>query len=772
MAEDPMVAPMNAPRARVSRRCFLIAMCASGAVFGFPRASGAAMNPGALDGLPVAAAGARFEPTIWYWIDASGAVNVKVIRAEMGQHIGTAIARILADELGANWDDVHVEHVDSDAKWGMMVTGGSTSVWESWPVYREAGAAGRVALARKAAEIWGIDPASVTVENGVVSGGGRSAGFGELVAGGIETTYTEEELDALPLRPRSEMRLIGKDLPALDIAPKTTGQAIYGIDARVEGMVHAVPILPPTRYGCAITAIDESGAAGIGGYRRTLRLDDASGTVPGWAMVIADTHWAALRAAERIKVSWSTGEAVNIGEAELQAENRRLIEDPAAGALLDTGDDAVDPVFAAAADTLEADYTTQTVLHFQMEPSNALAFRNADGIWEIHTGCQWQSLCLPWIQTALGVGDGEVVMRTYLLGGGFGRRLNGDYAVPAALASKMLDDRPVKMVLTRPADTHFDSVRSPSMARMRMAFDAEKKVTAMDAAVVAGWPTKPLVPAFMPPGVNGVPYDPFSTSGIDHWYEVGAQRARTIPNELAEATFRPGWLRAVGPGWINFSIESFMDEAARHIGVDPVRFRLDHLTAEGRNAGSAPNAVGGAARQAAVLRRVAEISGHGTADLPADTAIGVATTFGQMRAMPTWVGTAARVHVDRKTGAVELGKLWLVVDCGTVIDPDGARAQIEGAALWGVSMALREGTRFVGGRVADSNLDTYTPLRMEDTPEVEIELVDSAEAPVGLGEPGVTAVAPAIANAIFAAVGVRVRHLPITAEAIRDALGA
>lgn len=755
----------------LGRRGFLISMCATGAVFGFPRSALAAMNPQASNGSPVEAVGAVFEPAIWYWIDSTGKVNVNIIRAEMGQHVGSSIARILADELGAKWEDVSIDHVDTDPKWGLMVTGGSWSVWQSWPIYRQAGAAGRIALAEKAAKLWGISPSKITVENSMVSGGGKSASFGELVADGITRSFTADELAALPLKPYADLKLLGKNLQALDIHNKTTGQAIYGIDAKIDGMVHAVPILPPTRYGCTVTAIDDSAAKSIKGYQQSLKIDDPSGTAPGWVMVIADSHWAALKASKLIKVTYSiTGNAQKISEADIQAENERLINDPESGSLLDTGNPDVAPVFAKAADVFEASYTTQTVLHFQLEPLNALALQNQDGVWEIHTGNQWQSLCLPWIQTALGVTADKVVMRTYLLGGGFGRRLNGDYAVPVALASKALGGKPVKMLMARPEDVHFDSVRPPTMSRLRMAFDADKQVIAMDSAVASGWPTKVMIPGFMPKGLNGQPYDPFASDGLDHWYDVGAQRARAISNELAEATFRPGWLRSVSPGWINFAVESFMDEAARHAGQDPLQFRLAHFTAQGRNAGSAPNAVGGAARQAAVLKRVAEISGYGKTTLPADSAIGLATTYGQARSMPTWVGGAVQVHVDRKTGRVEVQKLWLVVDCGTVVDPDGARAQVEGGAMWGVSMALYEGSAFVNGQVKDSNLDTYTPLRMIDAPEMVVEMVDSTEVPTGLGEPGTTVVAPALANAIFAAVGVRMRHLPMTPADILAAL--
>lgn len=741
-------------------------MCAAGAVFGFPRTGMAAMDPAVPNGLPIEAAGARYDPAIWYWIDGAGRVNVNIIRAEMGQHVGTAIARILADELGAKWDDVHIEHVDSAPKWGLMVTGGSWSVWQSWPVYRQAGAAGRITLAQKAAELWGLEASSMTVANGVVSGGGRSISFGELVTQGITRVFTEDELKALPLKPHADLTLVGKDVTPLDVASKTTGHAIFGIDAKVEGMVHAVPVLPPTRYGCRIVRIDDSMAKAVKGYQQTLALDDPSETVPGWAMVIADSHWAAEKASRLVKIEWTTPKAASVSEADIQHHARQLIADDASGAVLDTGDTNVGPVFDEAATTIEAEYTTATVLHYQLEPVNALALRNGEGVWEIHTGNQWQSLALPWLQKALGVDESGIVMRSYMLGGGFGRRLNGDYAIPAALASKALGGKPVKMIALRPDDTRFDSPRSPSVQRLRMAFDSNKKVIAMDTAAAAGWPTKVMIPAFMPKGINGEVYDPFSIDGADHWYSVGAQRLRAISNDLAESTFRPGWLRSVSPGWTNWAIESFMHEAAAKVGKDPVQFRLDHLKAEGRNAGSAPDAVGGASRQANVLARVAELSGYGKSDLPADTAIGIATSFGQARSMPTWVGGAVRLHVDRKTGFVNVQKIWLVIDCGTVVDPDGARAQCEGAALWGLSMALYEGTAFENGQVRDLNLDGYTPLRIIDTPEVVVEFIDSTEVPVGLGEPGTTVVAPAIGNAIFDAVGVRLRHLPITPEAI------
>lgn len=744
---------MNAILPDVSRRGFLITVSAAGAMFGLGQTAQAADS---------------FAPTIWYGIDRQGVVTVHIIRAEMGQHVGTAIARIVADELEADWSKVKIDHVDSDPKWGLMVTGGSWSVWQSYPLYSQAGAAGRIALIEAGAKLLGTAPADCVARNGAVVAGKRSVSYGEIVAkSDLSRTFTAEQLAKLPMKPASERRIIGKPGTAQDIPDKTNGQARYGLDAKVPGMVYARPKLPPTRYGSVVTAIDETDAKKVPGYIRAIALDDPSGTAPGWVMVYADSFVAADRACDALKVTWKAGDTAKVSEADLQSRARALIADKASGSQV-VEDPGVDAAFTGAKSTLERTYTTATALHFQMEPVNALAFEK-DGMFEIHTGNQWQSLVLPWLAKALGRKEETIVLRTYMLGGGFGRRLNGDYAVPAALASKAIGGKPVKMVLTRADDTRFDSPRSPSVQTLRMAFGEAERVTAMDHAACAGWPTQAMAPFFMPKGKNDRPYDPFAIAGADHWYNVGAQRVRAIPNDLADRTMRPGWLRSVGPGWTNWAVESFMDEAALQAGVDPLAFRLKMLDATGRNAGSAPSAVGGARRQAAVLKRVAEKAGWGK-PLPKNTGLGLATSFGQERDMPTWVACAARVAVDPATGAVKVEKLTLVADAGTIVHPDGALAQMEGAALWGMSLALLEGSAFENGEPKDTNLDTYTPMRMADVPDVEVEFIASTEAPVGLGEPATTVVGPAIGNAIFRAVGARVRDLPIRADAVKAAI--
>ncbi len=734
----------------LSRRGFLVGMAGAGVVFGFARIN----ETEAAAELPPS----TFDPTIWYEIDGRGIVTVNIIRAEMGQHIGTALARILADELEADWEKVRINPVDTDPKWGAMMTGGSTSVFQTFPIFSRAGAAGRIALIEAGAKLLGVSVNQCQSRSSAVVAGNRAISYADIVSrGDLRRKFTPDEMAQLPIKPADQRRLIGRAVAALDIPDKTNGATRYGIDAAVEGMIYARPKIPPTRNGATVRSIDDSAAHKIKGYIKSLVLDDPSNTVPGWVMVFASSYPDAIRAADLVKVEWIAGEAAKVSEQDILDRGAMQIADPNGGALL-VDDAGLDDVFRTATSTIVQTYTTSSVLHAQLEPVNALAFEK-DGVFEIHTGNQWQTLILPVLAQALAMPQERIVMRTYPIGGGFGRRLNGDYAVPAALAAKALG-KPVKMILTRPDDMRFDSFRSPSIQTLRMAFDAEGKVSAMDHHASAGWPTAVMSPDVMPKALNGVAYDGYSIAGADHWYDVGAQRVRALSNDLANSAFRPGWLRSVGPGWTGWAVETFIDEAAHARGADPVAFRLGLLDAKGRNTGSAPNAVGGAKRQAAVLQRAAQLASWGAA-MPKDSGLGVATTSGQERDMPTWTACVARVRIDRGKGAVIVEKLTVVVDAGTIVDPGGALAQVEGSVLWGLSMALHEGTEFVNGEVKDTNLDTYTPLRIGDVPELDIHFIDSAEAPVGLGEPATTVIAPAIGNAIFAAVGVRLRHLPI-----------
>jgi len=769
MLKLPKVHAASQPSS-LGRRGFLIAAAGTGFTLAFLRAdsSMAAAKASVPAEAPVAPV---FDPSIWFGIDRDGIVTVNIAKAEMGQHIGTALARIVADELEADWSKVRLHYVDSDPKWGLMVTGGSWSVWQNFEPLSRAGAAGRLALIEEGARLLRLPVSACTARLGVVHGRGRSIGYGEIVRRGkLARHYTPEQLKAIVLKTPQQRTLVGQAVQALDVPSKTDGSAVYGIDAgidtEVEGMVYARPKIPPTRYGSKVLSIDDSAAKKVRGYLKAEALVDPSGTVPGWVMVYAESYAAASRAAELVQVKWRAGPAAHVSEQDILHYGSKQIADPTLGARV-VDDDGVEQAFADAGLSLARQYTTATVLHFQLEPVNATA-QEIDGVWHIHAGTQWQSLTLPVLAKALQVPESQVVLHTYLLGGGFGRRLNGDYCIPAALGAKAVG-RPVKMICSRADDARFDSPRSPSVQHLRMAFDAAGNVTAMQHEASAGWPTQALAPALLSKDKQGHPYDPFAIAGADHWYTVGAQRVRAISNDLANSTFRPGWLRSVGPGWTNWAVESFIDEAAQAAKVNPLDFRLSLLQATGRNAGSAPNALGGAQRLVQVLLRAAEKAGWGKA-MPKDTGLGIAATFGQERDMPTWTACVARVRVDRNTCMVQVEKLTMVIDAGTIVDPDGALAQAEGGALWGVSMALHEGTAFLNGEVRDTNLTSYTPLRIADVPELDIEFVKSKEASTGMGEPPTTVVAPAIANAIFAAVGARVRHLPIRPEAVLKGL--
>ena len=706
-----------------------------------------------------AGASKKFSPVVWFEIDGTGNVLVNIAKAEMGQHVGTALARVVADELGADWSKVSIRHVDSDPKWGYMVTGGSWSVHTSFTMLSQAGAAGRTLLIEEGAKRLGVSPDACIARDGYVQTTGDKVSFADIVAqADITRSFTEEELGAMPVKAPAERNLIGKPTAALDIPEKSRGTAVYGLDTELPDMVYAHPLIPPTRYGSTINAIDDSAARDIPGYLQTIEIPDASDFVQGWALVIAESFPAAMKAADAVDVDWTPGPTGSVSEAHILGEGEKLTADPGKGTLV-VNDGDVDAALEGAARTISSTYRTSTALHFTLEPQNALV-EYRDGTYHIHSGNQWQSLILPTLAEALGVEESNIVIHQYYLGGGYGRRLFGDQMIPAALAARELG-RPVKLIFQRAEDSRFDCVRSASVAQFHASFDGDGALTSIDHAAAAGWPTLAMAPGFLADGVDGNgKYDTFSISGADHWYTLPAHRVRAINNDLAQRTFLPGWLRAVGPGWIGWGVESFMDEVAEVLGEDPVEFRLARLDATGKNAGTAPNSVGGAARLAAALRDVAERANWGR-ELPEGEGMGVAVCHGQERNMPTWCACVAHVAVDPESNAVTVKKIWQTIDCGTVVHPDGAMAQAEGATLWGVSLALHEGTAFESGQVKDRNLDTYQPLRMADVPDLDIKFIDSTEFPSGLGEPPLIAVPPAIGNAIYAATGTRPRDLPI-----------
>jgi CO/xanthine dehydrogenase Mo-binding subunit len=750
--------------ANVSRRNFLIGSVGASVMMAFA--------PSALAATATAQqslADKVFSPTVWFEIDATGKVLINIAKAEMGQHVGTALARIIADELGADWEQVHIRHVDTDPKWGYMVTGGSWSIFTSYQPLSQAGAAGRVALIEAGAELAGVEASDCDTEGGcVVTPKGRLQ-FSEIVQKGrFNRNFSQEDMAKLPLKSKSAHKLIGKNFKALDIPAKTNGGAKYGIDVEIDGMIYARPILPPTRYGSKVLSVNDSGAKSLTGYLGFEILEDPSATLQGWVSVLARDYPTAIKAADIISVKYQAGPRTHVDEQQILSEGERQVKETSEGVLfVDEGN--VDRAKQDANNHLSAIYRTNTALHFALEPMNTTA-ELKQGIWHIHAGNQWQSLTLPVLAKALQVDEDRIVMHQYYLGGGFGRRLYGDYMIPAALTAKQTG-KPVKLIFTRADDSRFDQPRSPSVSRFEASLD-NNALTGVSTAHSSGWPTLDMAPGFMPESLDKKgKFDPFSASGADHWYTMPNHRARVINNTLAQETFLPGWLRSVGQGWIVWGLESFIDEIAHNTERDPVEFRLSMLDGKGKQAGKAPESVGGALRLKNTLEVLKQRIGYGN-KLPMDEGIGVAVTAGQERTMPAWIATAAHVHVNRQTGKITVKKITMVVDAGLIVHPDGALAQLEGSAFWGVSLALNEFTEFEKGQVKDVNLNSYLPLRMNEIPELDIHFVESEEVPTGLGEPGVIGIGPAIGNAVYQAVGVRLRDLPMKAQHVLDGLAA
>ncbi|MDH5454112.1 MAG: molybdopterin-dependent oxidoreductase, partial [Paracoccaceae bacterium] len=445
----------------MNRRTFLAGTAGTTLVMGLGVVLPGCSKEEAASDMAAAGASKRFSPAVWFEISATGAVLINIAKAEMGQHVGTALARIVADELGADWSQVSIKHVDTDPKWGYMVTGGSWSVLTSFTMLSQAGAAGRTILVDAGAKLLGVDAASCRAENGNVIAGDQRVSFARIVAeGDTSRVFSDEEIAAMPVKAAADRTLIGKATSALDIPAKAKGDAVYGFDAELPNMVYAHPMIPPTRYGSSIRSIDDSAAKDIRGYLQTLEINDPSELIQGWAVVVAEDFPAAMKAADAVEIDWAPGPTATVNEAQIFAEGQKLVEDPSSGALfVDEGD--VTAAREDAADTLTATYRTSTALHFTLEPQNALV-EFVDGVFHIHSGNQWQSLIIPYLANALGVEESAIVIHQYYLGGGYGRRLFGDQMIPAAIAARDLG-RPVKLIFQREADSRFDCTRSASV---------------------------------------------------------------------------------------------------------------------------------------------------------------------------------------------------------------------------------------------------------------------------------------------------------------------
>ena len=406
-----------------------------------------------------------FSPSMFYEIHGDGRVVVHIAKAEMGQHVGTALAQMVAEELECSWDNVELNYIGYDPKFGLVLTGGSWSMNWSFDAMSRAGASGRKILIEAAVAKFGGAATEYSASDGVITGNGHTITYGELVTAGVEPrVMTEAEVAGLTLKTADQRKLVGKSMPAMDIPAKVRGTAGYGIDVDIEGMVYATPATPPVRYGASVNAVDDSAAKDIPGYMQHVVINDPTGSQTGWVMAIADSYFTAKKAADALKIDYDLGGNTGVSLEGILTENARLI-DSGDGARLVMNDGDVEAAFSGSGKMHEATYSTGLNIHMPLEPMNATV-EVIDGVYHIHAGNQFQTLVMGLVPAALGIEPTQVVFHQQYLGGGFGRRLDCDYIVMACLTARDVG-KPVKMIYSREADTQFDFTRPAATVRMR-----------------------------------------------------------------------------------------------------------------------------------------------------------------------------------------------------------------------------------------------------------------------------------------------------------------
>ncbi len=661
-----------------------------------------------------AAKPAAFRPNAFLAVDAAGAVTIWVVRSEMGQGVHTSMPMLVAEELECDWKSIRVEQAPTDPRFGSMSTGGSRSVRGSWTPLRQAGAAAREMLVAAAAGRWGVEPASCRAEAGKVmhAASGRSLGYGELAAAAARLPVPREPR----LKDPRDFRLIGKRVPRLDTPAKVDGRAVFGLDVRLPGMLFATVARPPV-HGATVAGFDAGKARKVPGVRQVL-------SVPSGVAVVADSTWAAIGGREALQVRFDDGPNGSLDQEAVA----RLLSDPAAKPQVVRADGDLEAALAAAHRRIEAVYQAPFLAHATMEPMNCTARVTAKGA-ELWAPTQAPTWAQGEVAKALGLPEGAVAVHTTLLGGGFGRRAIPDFPVEAALVARAAG-APVQVVWTREDDMRHDLYRPASRHELRASVDAAGRLTAWHHRVRA-----PSIAAQLFGGRAGRP--DVVEGAADVPYAAGAVLVDCVTPALG---LRVGWWRSVYSSQNAFAEECFLDECAAAAGQDPLAFRRALLQRHPRLRG--------------VVELAAEKAGWGS-PLPAGRGRGMAchASFG------SWVAEVAEVSVER--GEVRVHRVVAAVDCGHVVNPDTVEAQVEGAVVYGLSAALRGEITLERGRVRQGNFDDYQPLRMEEMPAVEVHLVKSAEDPGGIGEPGLPPIAPAVANALFAATGWRFRRMPL-----------
>jgi CO/xanthine dehydrogenase Mo-binding subunit len=670
---------------------------------------------------------APFAPNVFLRIDPGGDVTILVARSDMGQGVRTALPMIVADELDADWSRVRVEQADGHPdRYGRMMTVGSSSVrGGAWLPLRRAGAAAREMLVAAAAARWQVPASELRTENGRVlhAGSRRSAGYGELAEAAAAL-----QVPAQPrLKDPSQFKLIGTARPQLDTKDKITGRAFYGTDIRVPGLLFATVVHPPV-YGGTVRSFDDTRARAVAGVRHVVQVSQG-------VAVVADNTWAALQGARALQVTWDNG-AFAMSTPEIFAEFARLADGPAAGA---RGDGDAGAALAGAARRVEATYEAPYLAHATMEPMNCTADVRRDRceVWaptQNPQGTQSVSARL----TGLPV-DAVTVHVTHL-GCGWGRRSRTDF-VEDAVETSMKVGAPVQVLWTREEDMQHDFYRPAAYLRLVGGLDAAGRATALHARVVAQ-------------GISGGnrPVDGPAVAGIaDMHYAIPNVRVEYARAQLAVPV---GYWRSVGPSQNTFVLESFIDEMAHAAERDPFEFRREMLS--------------GNPRLRHVLEVAAEQSGWGK-PLPAGRARGIAVVEDKG-------GLVAQVaEVSIQNGRVRVHRVTCAADCGQIIHPGIVEAQLTGSVIAGLTAALYGEITIEKGRAKQGNFNDYRMLRLGESPTIDVHVVKNHEEPGGVGEPAVPPIAPAVANAIFALTGKRIRRLPIrldgVAKASDDALG-
>jgi isoquinoline 1-oxidoreductase beta subunit len=712
--------------ARSSRRAFLktAAATAAGLTIGF-HWSGPLSRA-------LADTSKDFAPNAFLRIAPDNSVTVIAKHLEMGQGTYTGLATIVAEELDADWAQIRVESAPADAsKYANLAfgtiqgTGGSSAMANSWMQLRNAGATARAMLVAAAASEWNVPPASLTIERGVVrhAPSNRQATFGDLAA----KAASQPAPDKVALKDPKDFKLIGQKLPRVDIPGKTNGTAQFTIDVTFPNMLVAVLQRPPL-FGATAKSFDATATKAVPGGVDVLQ-------VPRGVAVVAKSFWAAKLGRDALKVAWDDSKAEKRSTAAIMAEYRTLAEQPGKPARKE-GDAAA--ALKGAAKLITATYEFPYLAHAPMEPLDAVVKLDADSC-EIWCGDQFQTVDQGNAAATAGLKPEQVKIHTLLAGGSFGRRANmgSDYIVEAVSVAKALGANgiPVKLQWTREDDIRGGLYRPLYLHRLEAALDNNGQLVGwqhriVGQSIIAG---TAFAAVMVKDGIDGTSV------------EGAANLPYAVPNMSVElSTTETGvpvlWWRVVGSSHTAYATEAFIDEIAHAAGKDPFAFRqamLEHHP-----------------RHKAVLELAAKAAGWGS-PLPKGKGRGIAVA----EAFGTYVAQVAEVTVA-PNGKVKVDRVVCAVDCGTPINPDVITAQMEGGIGFGLGAALYGAITLKDGQVEQTNFDAYQVLRIDEMPKVEVHIVPSPEAPTGVGEPGVAPVGPAVANAVFAATGKRLRVLP------------